>query len=106
MDANRNVVPGARGDRQHRPEQRLRAATTTTDASGTVTGQIQTGGDKTDRVVTVTVTVNGITKRTAVAITGSRLNLNATPPSPSPGQSVTLTATLIDSAATRSRTRR
>lgn len=100
VDANRNVVPNATVTVSTDQNSVYVPTSTTTDANGSVTGQIQLGGDKTDRVVTVTATVNGITKRTTVAITGSKLTVSATPSSPSPGQSVALTATLLDAGGT------
>ncbi len=69
----------------------------TTDGSGQYTGQIGFGTDKTDRVITATVVINGITKSTSVSVVGSKITLQSTPASPSPGQAVATKATLTDS---------
>ncbi|MEO7392847.1 MAG: hypothetical protein ABIU58_11775 [Ramlibacter sp.] len=100
VDSNRNVVPGA-------------AVTVTTDQNGifspsagnltgtdgSYVGTVSIGGDKSDREITLAVTINGTTKKTAVRVQGSRLTLQAVPSSPAPGQTVLLTATLVDSSA-------
>ncbi len=70
-----------------------------TDAQGLYTGQIAVGGDKSDRQVVASVTVNGITKQTSLRVTGSKLVLQAVPPTPAPGQTVAVTLTLQDAAA-------
>jgi hypothetical protein len=59
---------------------------------------VQIGGDKTNRDITVTVTVNGIVKRTIIHVGGSKLALSALPAAPQPNQSVTITANLKDAA--------
>lgn len=100
VDANRNVVPGATVVVSTDAGSVYVPANTVTDATGAVTGTIQTGGDKTDRDITVSVTVNGVTKRTSVRVSGSKLTLAATPAAPVPGQNVTLTATLLDAGGT------
>lgn len=100
VDANRNVVEGADVTVNTDQNSVYVPAATTTDASGSVTGQIEIGGDKTDRDVTVTVTVNDLTKRVTVRVSGSNLKLAISPAAPTPGQSVTLTATLLDQGGT------
>ena len=97
VDGNRNVVSGATVTVNTDQNSVFVPSGTVTDAAGTLTGTIGTGGDKTDRDVTVTVGINGITKRVVVRVSGSKLNLTASTSSPSPGQNVTLTATLLDS---------
>lgn len=96
VDANRNVVAGAAVTVNTDRNSLFVPSGTVTDASGKLTGTVEIGGDKTDRDVTVTVTVNGITKRLVVHIGGSKLTLAATPAAPTPGQTVQVTATLVD----------
>ncbi len=98
VDAKRNIVPGASvvvtSDQNSIFTPGSNAVT---DASGTYTGTLTIGSDKSDRDVTLSVTVNGITKRTIVRVAGSRLSIQALPSAPAPSQSVTVTATLVDS---------
>jgi len=99
VDANRNVVPGATVVVSTDQKSIFSPiGSTVTDASGVYTGTLTIGGDKTDRDVTLSVVISGITKRTKVRIEGSRLSIQASPSAPSPSQSMTVTATLIDSA--------
>jgi hypothetical protein len=97
VDGNRNVVPGATVTVNIDQNGVFVPSGAVTDSSGTLTGVIQTGGDKTDRDMTVTVTINGITKRVTVRVSGSKLTMAAAPAAPTPGQNVQLTATLVDS---------
>lgn len=98
VDGNRNVVPGATVTVNTDRNSVFIPSGPVTDASGTLTGTIGTGGDKTDRDVTVTVSVNDIVKRVVVRVSGSKLTLSSSTASPQPLQSVTLTATLLDSS--------
>jgi len=98
VDSNRNVVSGAKVTVSTDQNSVFVPASTTTDSSGRYTGSLGFGGDKSDRDVTLSVTINGITKSISVRIAGSKLTLQAVPASPSPGQAVTLSATLVDAA--------
>jgi hypothetical protein len=69
-----------------------------TNESGLYTGTISIGADKTDRDVSVSVTINGKTKKISLRVAGSKIALQVSPSAPTPGQSVTLTATLLDYA--------
>ncbi|HXD39746.1 MAG TPA: Ig-like domain-containing protein [Ramlibacter sp.] len=100
VDANRNAVTGAKVSVASDQNSVFAPDTSdsVTDKTGTFSGSVSTGADKTDRDITLAVTVNGITKQTAVKVAGSKLTLQAVPSTPSPGQTVTLTASLVDSA--------
>jgi hypothetical protein len=99
VDANRNVVPGAKVSvAANQNSVFIPSGSSLTDSSGTYLGTVSSGADKTDRDITVAVTINAITKQTAVRVAGSRLTLQAVPPSPAPGQSVALTVALVDSS--------
>ena len=100
LDASRNVVAGAAVTvAVDKNAVFTPSAGAATDANGIYKGAITAGGDKTDRDVTVVVTINGIVKRITVRITGSKITLQASPGSPAPGQAVTLTAIVTDSAS-------
>jgi hypothetical protein len=98
VDANRNVVPSAPVTVSTDANSFFVPAGSATDASGIYTGTVQAGGDKTDRDVTVTATVNGIVKRTTVRVTGSKLTLSTPATSVAPGANVVVTAMLRDAA--------
>jgi hypothetical protein len=98
VDANRNVVPGAKVSVATDQNSVFVPSSTQTDSSGAFLGNVSIGADKTDRDITLAVKVNGITKQTAVRVAGSKLTLQAATATPSPGQTVALTTTLVDSA--------
>jgi hypothetical protein len=99
VDANRNIVSGATVVASSDANSVFVPGSTTTDATGTFTGTVNAGADKTDRDITVSITINGITKRVTVHVGGSKLVLAANPSTVQPGQQVTLTANLKDSGA-------
>lgn len=99
VDANRNAVSGAAVSvAVNQNAVFTPSAGVVTDALGTYKGSVSIGGDKTDRDVTIAVTVNGITKQVGVRVSGSRVTLQLQPASPAPGQAVTLTAVVTDSS--------
>ena len=98
VDAKRNIVPGA--SVMVTSDQNsvfTPGSSAVTDSSGTYTGNLTIGSDKSDRDVTLTIAVNGIIKQTTVRVAGSRLSIQADPSAPTPNQSVKVTATLVDS---------
>lgn len=99
VDKDRNVVSGA--EVAVTTGQNSFFAPTSgssTDAAGSFSGNVGIGSDKSDRDITISVTINGITKSTSLRVAGSKLTLEAVPSTPAPGQTVTLTATLRDSS--------
>ncbi|HSV34681.1 MAG TPA: hypothetical protein VLI46_03950 [Ramlibacter sp.] len=99
VDTNNNIVPDAAVTVSTDANTIYTPGSTTTNASGQYTGQIGSGTDKTDRLVTVTVTINGIVKQTTFEVTGSQIDLSTTPNLLTPGATSTLTARLTDSAS-------
>jgi len=98
LDANNNIVPDAVVQVTTDANTFFTPNSTKTDSSGIFTGTITNGGDKTDRPVTITATVNNITKSTSLAITGSQLTMTATPSVLTPGAPATVTVRLTDSS--------
>ncbi|MGE0498436.1 MAG: Ig-like domain-containing protein [Ramlibacter sp.] len=100
VDSNRNTVPDASvlvtADQN---SVFTPTAGSKTDASGVYAGVLTIGGDKSDRDVTLAVTINGIVKKTSVRVSGSKLSLSASPSAPSPGQVGTVTAVLVDASS-------
>jgi hypothetical protein len=76
----------------------LPASAAVTDASGKFNGRITAGGDKTDRIINATVTVNGIKKTVTFGVTGSQISVTPVPAVPKPGETVTLNIKVEDSA--------
>ena len=100
VDANRNIVPGASVTVTSDQNSVFTPSSgTLTGADGAFVGSVGIGGDKSDREITLSVSVNGTTKKTAIRVQGSKLTLQAVPPSPAPGQSVLITANLVDSSS-------
>jgi hypothetical protein len=99
LDVNRNVVSGATvAVTTDQNSVFIPTAGTTTNAQGTYTGNVFIGSDKSNRTITVTVTINGIVRRTSVQVIGSRLTIQAQPSTLAPGQSGTISALLQDSS--------
>lgn len=98
VDAQRNVVPGAAVAVTVDQNGIFTPTGTKTDSAGTFQGNLTIGSDKTNRDITMAVTINKITKQTSVRVTGSKVTLQAVPSSPAPGQTVTLNASLVDSS--------
>jgi hypothetical protein len=99
LDVNRNVVTGATV--QVTTDQNsvfVPAGGSTTNAQGTYLGSVFIGSDKSNRTITVTVTINGIVKRTSIQVKGSALTLQAQPSTLAPNQTATLLALLQDSS--------
>jgi hypothetical protein len=99
LDSSRNVVSGATvavttdGNSVFIP-----TGGNTTNAQGTYTGNVFIGSDKSNRAITISVTINGIVRRTSVQVIGSKLSVQAQPSTLAPGQAGTISALLQDSS--------
>jgi hypothetical protein len=69
-----------------------------TDALGKFNGKITAGGDKTDRIINATITVNGIKKTVTFGVTGSQISVTPVPAVPQQGETVTLNIRVADAA--------
>jgi Bacterial Ig-like domain (group 1) len=98
LDKNRNVVSGIPVTVAVDSGGVFAATGSTTDASGKLAGSITIGGDKANRTINATITVNGIVKVASVVVTGSQIVVTPVPATPSPGQQVTLNISTSDSA--------
>lgn len=98
VDANRNIVASAPVSVTTDSNSFFVPGSTQTDSTGTFIGTVQAGADKTDRDITVAVTVNGIVKRTTVRVSGSKLTLSTDSAAVAPGANIVMKATLKDAA--------
>ena len=99
LDSNRNVVSGATVlVTTDQNSVFIPAGASTTNAQGTYLGNVFIGSDKSNRTITITVTINGIVKRTSVQVIGSKLTVQAQPSTLAPGQAGTVSALLQDSS--------
>lgn len=99
LDSNRNVVSGATVlVTTDQNSVFVPAGGATTNAQGTYTGNVSIGADKANRTITVTVTINGIVRRTSVQVVGSKLTVQVQPNTLAPGQTGTFSALLQDSS--------
>lgn len=99
VDANNNVVSGATVNVSTDSNTVFTPGSATTNTLGQYTGQIGTGGNKSDRTVVATVTINGIVKQTSLQIAGSKVAITFTPAILSPGGSANVTARVTDGAS-------
>ena len=99
LDVNRNVVSGATVlVTTDQNSVFIPAGGSTTNAQGTYLGSVFIGSDKSNRTITITVTINGIIKRTSVQVIGSKLTVQAQPNILAPGQTGTVSALLQDAS--------
>ena len=99
LDVNRNVVSGATVKvTTDQNSVFIPTSGATTNTQGTYLGNVFIGSDKSNRTITITVTINGIVKRTSVQVTGSKLTLQAQPSTLAPSQTGTISALLQDSS--------
>jgi hypothetical protein len=99
LDSSRNVVSGATvAVTTDQNSVFIPSGGATTNAQGTYTGNVSIGGDKSNRVITVTVAINGIVRRTSVQVIGSKLTVQVQPNTLAPGQTGTVSALLQDSS--------
>mgnify|MGYP001791569613 FL=1 len=70
--------------------------TTTTDATGQVTGSISIGAAKDNRNITATITAGSVSGAAVVAVTGSKISLTPVPGAPAVGASVSLAVRATD----------
>jgi hypothetical protein len=99
VDSTNNVVSGAAVNVATDANTVFIPGSTATDAQGQYTGQIGPGGDKADRTVVATVTINGIVKQTSLQVAGSQVEITVAPTIPSPSQTGTVTARVTDSSS-------
>lgn len=99
VDVNNNVVSGAAVAVATDANTVYTPAGTTTDTNGKVEGQVSIGSDKSNRPVTVSVTINGKTKQTSFQVTGTQITLTVTPAVIPPGTSATATVRVTDAAS-------
>jgi hypothetical protein len=71
-----------------------------TDSTGNVTAKIGIGGDKSDRIISASITIGGVTKIASVTVTGSKLTVTPVPATPAPGQQVILNISAVDHSGT------
>jgi hypothetical protein len=98
LDKNRNVVSGIPVTVAVDSGGVFAASGSATDATGKVAGDITIGGDKGNRTINATITVNGIVKVASIVVTGSQIVVTPVPATPLPGQPVTLNISTSDSA--------
>jgi hypothetical protein len=98
LDSSRNVVSGATvAVTTDQNSVFIPSGGATTNAQGTYTGNVSIGGDKSNRAITITVTINGIVRRTSVQVIGSKLTISAQPSTLAPGQAGAVSVLLQDS---------
>jgi hypothetical protein len=99
LDSSRNVVSGATvAVTTDQNSVFIPTSGATTNTQGSYTGNVTIGADKSNRAITVTVTINGIVRRTSVQVIGSKLTVQAQPSTLAPSQAGTISAVLQDSS--------
>ncbi|NMM08224.1 Ig-like domain-containing protein [Polaromonas sp.] len=68
----------------------------TTDIAGQGSGNISIGGNKSNRNIKATLTLNGKTTVVTIPVTGSQITLTPVPATPAPGGAMTLTVKVTD----------
>jgi hypothetical protein len=99
VDVNNNVVANAPVAVNTTANTIFVPDSNATDTAGKFTGTLRSGPDKSDRQVAITVSVNGISKQTALEIKGSRLELSFSPALPAPGAAASATVRVVDAVS-------
>lgn len=99
VDASNNVVTGATASVATDANTVYTPTSTTSDTSGKIEGTIGIGSDKSDRLVTVKVTIGAKTKQTTFQVQGSKLALTVTPAVVAPGAAGTASVRVTDAAS-------
>lgn len=68
----------------------------TTDSSGQASGNISIGGNKSNRDIKATLTINGKVTVVTIPVTGSQIVLTPMPVTPAPGSAMSLTIKVTD----------
>lgn len=102
VDANRAIVAGATVAVSLDANAIFSPTSTggVTGADGRFTGNITIGGDKADRTINATITINGLRKVAAVLVKGSVISMTAVPAAPTPSQQVTVNFNTVDAVGT------
>jgi hypothetical protein len=94
VDSSRNVVAGVPVTIVPDRNGVITSSSTTTGTSGTVTGVLGIGGDKSTRTIDIVITSGSVSKTVKVDVTGAQLQ--ATPGPATPGQQGTVQYALTD----------
>jgi hypothetical protein len=100
VDSNRNVKAGVPVRVSVDSGGVFSGTAAETDASGTYSGAISIGSDKTDRTINATIKLGELSKVASIFVRGSKISVVAVPATPAPGQSVKLLVSATDSAGT------
>ncbi len=95
LDANNNPVGGA-GVQGSVDSGIYRAMSKVTDNTGQYVSTVEIGGDKTNRTITASITVNGVVKKVIIPVIGSRVVVTPAPTNPSPGQAYRVDLRVVD----------
>lgn len=99
VDANRNVVASAPVSVAVDSLASFSPTNgSSTNSSGVYTGVIGIGGDKSNRTITATITINKISKTASISVVGGGISITPVPATPAPGGTVTVNISLTDSA--------
>lgn len=99
LDVNNNPVAGA-SVKGAVDSGIYRATDKVTDSAGKYESTVEIGGDKTNRTITASITVNGVIKKVIVPVIGSRVVVTPAPANPSPGQSFRVDLRVVDTRDT------
>jgi hypothetical protein len=85
VNEQRNTIPGIPVEIKVDNNATVQVASRQTDANGQVTAQIRIGADKSNRLVTVTVTSETLVRTATFQVTGTNILATASPASPDAG---------------------
>lgn len=95
LDVNNNPVAGA-SVKGAVDTGIFRSVGKVTDAAGKFESTVEIGGDKTNRTITSSITVNGVVKTVSIPVVGSQITITSVPETPTPGQVVRLDIRVAD----------
>jgi hypothetical protein len=99
LDSSRNVIVGVPVRVSLSPDGIFqKTGGDVTDSKGQLVGQIAIGSNKSNRVISATITVGTLSRVASVQVTGSQIVLTPVPAVPAPGQSVRMNIETRDTA--------
>ncbi len=98
LDASRVVLAGAGVQMSADNDGVILQNARTTDSSGKVTGTLSIGSNRSNRVITVTVTSGNVTRTVAVQVVGAKITSTLVPAVLAPGASGEVQYRLVDQA--------
>jgi hypothetical protein len=99
VDANRNAVTGIPVTLSVDSDATVQVTSTSTDATGVVTGTVRIGANKSNRTILVTATSGALSRQLSLQVIGTRITATALPASLAPSQAGSVEYRVVDATS-------